>query len=99
MLAVGAYRDELTSNFDYDLWVWLASSSERLARLPLPLAVKRIHPDQAFLYHRRLPYLAGSVEIQARAVRALGGRQRDMALLPLRFLWGLLSVDLRPCRL
>jgi glycosyltransferase involved in cell wall biosynthesis len=92
---VGGYREELASNFDYDLWVRLAGAGHRLGRLPLILAVKRIHPNQAFLYGRRLRYLSTSAGIQARAIRALGGGRQDMARIPLRFLWGLLPVGLR----
>jgi len=95
VLAVGGYRQNLANNFDYDLWVRLAGAGHRLGRLPLTLAVKRIHPGQAFLYSRRLHYLATSIAIQRRAMRTLGSGRQHLALIPFRFVWGLLPVALR----
>jgi teichuronic acid biosynthesis glycosyltransferase TuaG len=94
IIGLGGYNEE-TLIEDYDLWVRLVGAGHRLGRIQLPLVAKRIHPDQAFLYRRRLHYLATSVVIQVRAIRALGSGDRYIALIPLRFVWGLLPVGLR----
>jgi teichuronic acid biosynthesis glycosyltransferase TuaG len=94
IIGLGGYNEEILIE-DYDLWVRLAGAGHRLGRIQLPLVAKRIHPGQAFLYRRRLHYLATGVVIQGRAIRVLDSGRQYIALMPLRFVWGLLPVGLR----
>ena len=83
---------------DYDLWVRLAQTGYRLGKLQTMLASKRLHHGQHFERSSRIPYLWGSVKVQARAITTLGNWY-DWVFLPARFAYGLLPHSLRrACR-
>ena len=92
--AVGGYREDLRTHFDYDLWIRLAAAGQRLGRLDLPLASKRLHAGQSFERRRRIAYLANSAGMQLRAIRTLGG-WGHLPLVAARFAWGLVPDRLR----
>ena len=79
---------------DYDLWVRLAQAGYRLGVLQTMLASKRLHHGQHFERSSRIPYLWGSVKVQARAITTLG-HWYDWVFLPARFAYGLLPHNLR----
>lgn len=71
LLRVGGYNETLRSHLDYDLWVRLATMGYRLGEVNLPLAAKRWHKAQSFEARAHIKYVAHSLIIQAKAIRAL----------------------------
>lgn len=92
---VSGYDEGRRSQLDYDLWVRLAAAGRRLGRLEEVLAAKRLHDAQSFETGRRVRYLLGAAEVQARAIRDLDGGLADRALLYGRFVYGLLPRAVR----
>lgn len=90
--AVHAYAEDRRSMCDYDLWVRLAQAGHRLGQLQLPLVAKRLHAGQKFMHRQRLRYVLAGLEVQVRAMRALGAGPWLWGILPLRFLWGILPL-------
>ena len=72
LIAAGGYAEHIESQFDYDLWVRLASLGVQIRRLELDLVAKRLHRGQYFRGLRRWTYVRNSVRIQRRAIRLLG---------------------------
>ncbi|HET6403733.1 MAG TPA: glycosyltransferase [Candidatus Thermoplasmatota archaeon] len=95
VLSVGGYSVKRRSQFDYDLWVRLAAARYRIGIANVPLQAKRIHEGQSFEAKRRLRYLWGSAQVQARAIQELGGGARSWAVLLARLAWGLLPSRVR----
>jgi len=92
---VGGYSSNRRSQFDYDLWVKIAEAGYRLGIIDKPLASKRIHRGQSFENKARLHYLFASAEVQARAIRSLGGGLGAWVGLTARMCWGLLPLVVR----
>jgi teichuronic acid biosynthesis glycosyltransferase TuaG len=92
---VGGYSETRKTQLDYDLWVRLATAGGALGRIDAPLTAKRKHQAQLFENRRRLSYLMGSVKIQVRAIRALGGGAVPFMTIPVRVVWGLLPAATR----
>ena len=92
---VGGYDALRSSQLDYDLWVRMAVAGSRLAVLPMRLAFKHRHAQQAFERKNHLAYVLGSVRIQARAISAMRLPLWFYLYLPLRLAWAVLPFGLR----
>lgn len=69
--SVKGYREELTSQFDYDLWVRLALAGYRLGATTATLGAKRSHSGQSYERGAHLRYVLRSTQIQWRAACGL----------------------------
>lgn len=92
---VGGYKENIESQFDYDLWVRLAAEGYRLGKVNYPLACKRIHSEQSFETKKRLKYLWNSMRIQKKAIRELDSSPLAYFVLGGRFLFGCLPHNWR----
>jgi teichuronic acid biosynthesis glycosyltransferase TuaG len=95
LLQIGGYATDRKRQIDYELFVRLAAHSFRIGRLPLKLSSRRLHAAQSFEARDRLRYLLSSVSVQYRAIRCLRASSWYYALLPARFLYGLLPRSIR----
>jgi len=95
IVGLGGYSEELRFVVDYDLWVRCAATGLRLGRLHLPLVAKSIHPGQSYLHSSRLRYLLAGIQVQVRAMQALGVQKNEIPLIALRYLWMILPLRLR----
>jgi hypothetical protein len=93
--ALGGYSEDRRVVIDYDLWVRCAAAGLLLGRMQVPLVAQRIHPGQFYLHSGRLRYLFEGVQVQMRAMRALGGTRVYLPLMVLRVFWGVLPLGVR----
>ena len=84
---VSGYDEERESKFDYDLWVRLALGGHRLGFIDLPLASKRVHSRQSFDNRRLVSSPFTTAEVQARAIRGLGGGLAAWGRLGIQCIW------------
>jgi glycosyltransferase involved in cell wall biosynthesis len=69
---VRGYDESRTSHYDWDLLVRLVAAGYRLARIPVVLHARRIHPRQFFEQNDRRRYIRAAYELQRAARRTLG---------------------------
>lgn len=93
--AVGGYNESRKNLFDWDLYIRLAASGHRIARLPVPLIAKRRHPNQFFESKRRLNYVYSSLRLQIQAIFLLGKSMLSVLSLPVLFVYRLLPGNIR----
>jgi teichuronic acid biosynthesis glycosyltransferase TuaG len=95
VLAASGYAEDIPSQFDYELWVRMAARGHRIYRLDLPLAANRMHDNQSFETRRRFAYQLNSARVQREAIRACRAPRHYIAVVWIRFLFGLLPRGLR----
>jgi len=91
---VGNYKENLLIE-DYDLWVRLAASGHKIARVESPLVAKRLHHNQSFEAKKHLAYVLRSLKIQRTAINNLHGGPRAWFYLIARLPWGILPRNVR----
>jgi teichuronic acid biosynthesis glycosyltransferase TuaG len=95
ILAASGYAEDIPSQFDYELWVRMAARGHRIYRLELPLAANRTHDNQSFETRRRFAYQFNSARVQREAIRACRAPRHYIAIVWIRFMFGLLPRALR----
>jgi len=87
----GGYNEQIRSQFDYDLWIRLASLGIAIERVELNLVAKRIHAGQKFAGRKRFSYCLNSALTQGAAIRQLNGRWYCWVQLAYRLVRNLLA--------
>jgi teichuronic acid biosynthesis glycosyltransferase TuaG len=95
VLAASGYAEDVPSQFDYELWVRMVARGHRIYRLDVPLAANRMHDNQSFETRRRLAYQLNSARVQREAIRACRAPRHYIAIVWIRFAFGLLPRSLR----
>jgi glycosyltransferase involved in cell wall biosynthesis len=93
--AVGGYDPARRTHVDWDLWTRVAAAHWRLASFDARLVAKRLHRGQQFERRHRLSYVWASAQVQARAIRTVGGGAAGWATLAGRLVWGVLPRRVR----
>ncbi|MGE7636517.1 glycosyltransferase family 2 protein [Peribacillus frigoritolerans] len=95
LIKIGKYNVNITSQFDYELWIRFAKNNLKMGKIPLTLCSKRIHHNQSFENKKRIKYLINSMNVQRKAIKDLKGPLSASLLMYLRFFYGLLPQRLR----
>lgn len=92
---VNGYDDSRERQFDYDLWIRVASKGWKLSVISFPLTYKRIHDEQNFEKRKRIKHLASSIRLQKKAIKILKAPKSMYLFSHARFVYGLLPRKLR----
>jgi glycosyltransferase involved in cell wall biosynthesis len=93
--SLGAYDEDRSLLFDYDMFIRAATEGYRLYRLPVSLAAKRIHSRQHFEAGARARYVIEMLKLQRKAIDGLKGKRWLLATFPLLFCYRMLPREFR----
>ena len=91
----GGYNEARKDLFDWDLYVRLAASGHRIAKLSFPLIAKRRHPNQFFEGRERWKYVFSSLMLQMQAALLLNNSLLPVFFMPSLFCYRLLPGSMR----
>lgn len=92
---LGGYNEKRQSLLDYDLWLRLIGSDEKIYRLKNVLAAKRIHSKQSFERKNRMKYLLDTRNLKTYYIQKYNFSAKYKALAELSVVYGLLPQFLR----
>lgn len=92
---LGGYNEKRQTLLDYDLWLRLIGSGEKIYQLQSVLATKRIHSKQSFERNNRLKYLLDTRNLKNDYIQKYNFSAKYKALAELSVLYGLFPQFLR----